>query len=93
MREIMELPHITLWVAGFPKTTWRTLHPSTSPESDIMDALAIAEESLAAREAELREIEKRKTNTVEFNGQFTIWNIHQDDDYTSVQTDELNQAA
>lgn len=58
-----------------------------------MDALAIAEESLAAREAELREIEKRKTNTVEFNGQFTIWNIHQDDDYTSVQTDELNQAA
>lgn len=64
-----------------------------SRESDIMDALAIAEESLAAREAELREIEKRKTNTVEFNGQFTIWNIHQDDDYTSVQTDELNQAA
>ncbi len=64
-----------------------------SRESDIMDALAIAEESLAAREAELREIEKRKTNTVEFNGQFTIWNIRQDDDYTSVQTDELNQAA
>ena len=64
-----------------------------SRESDIMDALDIAEESLAAREAELREIEKRKTNTVEFNGQFTIWNIHQDDDYTSVQTDELNQAA
>lgn len=51
-----------------------------SRESDIMDALAIAEESLAAmeaEEAELREIEKNKTNTEEFPGQLTIWDILQ----------------
>lgn len=45
-----------------------------------MEALAIAEESLAAmevEEAELREIEKNKTNTEEFPGQLTIWDILQ----------------
>ena len=44
-----------------------------SRESDVMDALAIAEESLAVMEAELREIEKSKTNTDELPGQLTIW--------------------
>lgn len=47
-------------------------------ESDIMDAIAMAEERLAsmeAEEAELREIEKIKTNMDEFPGQLTIWDI------------------
>lgn len=51
-----------------------------SRESDIMEALAIAEEGLAAmkaEEAELREIEKNKTDTEEFPGQLTIWDILQ----------------
>ncbi len=51
-----------------------------SRESDIMDALAIAEESLAemeAEEAELREIEKSKVNTEEYPWQLTIEDILQ----------------
>lgn len=43
-----------------------------------MDALAIAEENLAAmeaEEAELHEIEKSKVNTEEYPGQLTIWDI------------------
>ena len=46
--------------------------------SDIMDALAIAEDRLAAmeaEEAEQREIENSKTNTEEYPGQLTIWDI------------------
>lgn len=49
-----------------------------SRESNITDALAIAEENLAATEAEeadLREIEKSKTNTEEYPTQLTIWDI------------------
>lgn len=51
-----------------------------SRESDIMDALAIAEESLAAmevEEAELREIEKSKVNSGEYPWQLTIGDILQ----------------
>lgn len=61
-----------------------------SRESDIMDALAIAEESLAAmeaEEAELREIEKSKVNTEEYPGQLTIWDI------PYVETEPLAQHA
>lgn len=49
-------------------------------ESDIMDAITIAEEKLAiieAEETEQREIGKKKTQTEELLGQLTIWDILQ----------------
>lgn len=49
-------------------------------ESDIMDAITIAEEKLAlieAEETEQREIGKKKTQTEELPGQLTIWDILQ----------------
>ena len=49
-------------------------------ESDIMDAITIAEEKLAlveTEETEQREIGKKKTQTEEIPGQLTIWDILQ----------------
>lgn len=49
-------------------------------ESDIMDAITIAEEKLAlieADETEQREIGKKKTQTEELPGQLAIWDILQ----------------
>ena len=68
-----------------------------SRKSDIMDALAIAEESLAAmeaEEAEHREIEKSKTSTNEIPGQLTIWDIPNVEIEPFAQhTEELKTAA
>lgn len=68
-----------------------------SRESDIMDALAIAKESLAAmeaEEAELREIKKSKTNTEEHPGQLTIWDIpYAETEPLAPYTEELKTAA
>ena len=68
-----------------------------SRESDIMDALAIAEESLAAmevEEAELREIEKSKVNTEEYPWQLTIGDILQAEIESLAQhEEELKTAA
>lgn len=68
-----------------------------SRESDIMDALAIAEESLAAmeaEEAELREIEKSKENIEEYPGQLTIWDIpYAETEPLAQYTEELKTAA
>ena len=65
--------------------------------SDIMDALAIAEDRLAAmeaEEAENREIEKNKTNTEEIPGQLTIWDIpHVEIEPYVKHTEELKTAA
>lgn len=49
-------------------------------ESDILDAITIAEEKLAlieAEETEQREIGKKKTQTEELPGQLTIWDVLQ----------------
>lgn len=68
-----------------------------SRESDIMDALAIAEESLVAmevEETELREIEKIKVNTEEYPWQLTIGDIHQAEIESLAQhEEELKTAA
>lgn len=65
-----------------------------SRESDVMDALAIAEESLVVMEAELREIEKSKTNTEEYPGQLTIWDIpYAETELLAPYTEELKTAA
>ena len=59
-----------------------------------MDALAIAEESLAVMEAELREIEKSKTNTEEYPGQLTIRDIpYAETELLAPYTEELKTAA
>lgn len=65
-----------------------------SRESDVMDALAIAEESLAVMEAELREIKKSKTNTEVYPGQLTIWDIpYAETELLAPYTEELKTAA
>lgn len=65
--------------------------------SDIMDALAIAEDKLTAmeaEEAEHHEIEKSKTNTEEIPGQLTIWDIpHVEIEPFAQHTEELKTAA
>lgn len=66
-------------------------------ESDIMDAITIAEEKLAlieAEETEQREIGKKKTQTEELQGQLTIWDIFQARlDLLTQHEFELNVAA
>lgn len=65
-----------------------------SRESDIMYAIAFAEEKLSSIEAELREIEKNKTNTEEFPGQLTIWDVlHSEIDTLAQHEEELQTAA
>lgn len=66
-------------------------------ETDIMDAIAIAEEKLAlieAEETEQRKIGKNKTKTEELSGQLTIWDILQANLEVLTQHEfELNVAA
>ena len=65
-------------------------------ESDIMDAIAIAEEKLSLIESEEYEIQPKETTITTIDvilGQLSIWDILQEDTYTSVQTIELNQVA
>lgn len=66
-------------------------------ETDIMDAIAIAEEKLAlleAKETEQRETGKKKTQTEELPGQLTIWDILQARLDLLIQHEfELNMAA
>lgn len=68
-----------------------------SRESNIVDALAIAEETLAAmeaEEAELREIDRSKVKTEQHPGQLAIWNILHTEIEPHIQyTEELKTAA